>query len=101
MWGTSGTEDDVKHPCPVCGNPNAFPIWIDDIPPPTCPNDPAWPERTVTGICDRERRKAEQAAEFRKLSPECFDENGKILPGKIGHVLNVYVREHADKEIII
>jgi hypothetical protein len=38
----------AKLPCPVCGDPNAFPIWIDEALPPTCPHDPAWPRRMET-----------------------------------------------------
>jgi hypothetical protein len=37
--------------------------------------------------CSLQRRKAEQAALFRKVAPECFDANGNMLPGKLYDVL--------------
>jgi len=80
-----------RHACPVCGDPNAFPIWIEDIPPPTCPNDPAWPRRSVEGICQHQLRKAEQATALRRITPDAFDANGTLIPSESGRAWRNYL----------
>lgn len=50
-----------------------------------CPHDTAWHHgrepviRNVTE-CQVQMERGQQAAYFRKLAPEAFDENGKIKP---------------------
>lgn len=80
-----------KLPCPVCGDPNAFPLWIDDEPPPMCPHDPEWPDgpQSIRSVadCPFQRKRAEQRALWRKVAPDCFDQNGNMLPDRLGEVL--------------
>ena len=74
--------------CPICGDPNAYPIWIDSEPPQGCPNDEAW--QTEGGVpairnvteCAMQMKRACAEAERRQAAPDCFDENGKIIPEK-------------------
>lgn len=79
-----------RFACPACGDPNAYPFWIDSEPPVGCPNEP---ER-VSGICGAKIRDAERAALWRKTAPEAFDTMGNILPGGLAVVLSkLYPRE--------
>ena len=80
-----------KLPCPVCGDPTAFPIWIDEMPPPTCPHDPAWPRRTVVGICQFQIRRAKQAAELRRITPDAFDAAGTMIPSEAARAWRNYM----------
>lgn len=81
-----------RYACPVCGDPSAFPLWIDSEPPPGCPQDESAMNggpRTIrnVGECAWQRRKAEQAALFRRCCPDAFDENGNMKPGRLPDVL--------------
>lgn len=94
----------TSFPCPICGDPNAYPFWLDDEPPAGCPQDDAWQtDRGVPVIrnvteCRYQMRKAFQAREFRRLVPDAFDESGKIKsdPGTLARVLEAFHREHPD-----
>lgn len=81
----------TRYACPICGDPNAYPLWIDEEPPRGCPNDEldsdgliCWhsgaPRITNVTECAYQMTKARQAAEMRKRCPEAFDENGKMIP---------------------
>ena len=91
-----------KPPCPICGDPNAFPLWIDDADPPMCPVDPAWerdgPEamREVRSVaeCPKQMGKARQRAEWMKVAPDCFGADGALLDGKLGEVLERWSESH-------
>lgn len=91
----------ARYPCPICGDPNAFTMWIDPQPPTFCPyatSDDDWARgmeavdaararvRSITD-CPHQMARARQQARWRRLAPECFDANGNMLPGKIGEVL--------------
>ena len=96
----------MKHSCPVCGDPNAFPIWIDKEPPAGCPQDWSWHDgspREIDAVteCKYQMGKAWQQAEFRKLVPDAFDEMGKMKPGRIAEVLGVFQKTHPNKAIVI
>lgn len=83
--------------CPICGDPAPFCLWIDEEPPPGCINDRQAMKtgiRTINNVteCSYQMRKAEQRAHWRKAMPEAFDQNGNILPGMIGHVLERCMR---------
>ena len=78
-----------RFACPVCGDPNAYPIWIDTCPPLGCPDDQAWQEgrpREINSICERQLARARQAADWRKRCPEAFDEYGNIKEGGLAMV---------------
>lgn len=86
-----------SYPCPICGDPSAFPIWIDEEPPIGCPNDESWHETgrpAITTMCQQQRIKAEQRADWRKHNPECFDANGNMRPGKLAHVLTEWAKRN-------
>lgn len=96
----------MKHPCPICGDPNAYPFWVDPDPPEGCPDDREWMQGRAPSIrnvteCARQMRKARQAAEFRKLCPDAFDENGKMKDGRLADVLRTYERAHPGKALVI
>lgn len=76
------SERNYRFACPVCGDPNAYPFWIDENPPATCPND-----QSARTICSYQIRRGEQQAEFRRLLPDAYDENGNIKPGRGADVL--------------
>lgn len=81
-----------KHACPICGDPNVYPIWIDEAPPQGCPDDQDWmdghaPSIRTVAECARQRRQAAQAALWRREVPEAFDAAGNILPDGLGLVL--------------
>ena len=96
-----------KHACPICGDPNAFPLWIDPEPPPGCPDDAAWviegrtPEIRNIAECPYQRKMARQRAALRKLSPDCFDENGNMKPGRSAEAWGNYVRANYDRPVVI
>jgi hypothetical protein len=75
----------TRYACPVCHDPSAYPCWVGNEPPAACPYDEAWHnggEPTIKNVteCAQQMAKAKQAAYFRKIAPEAFDENGKIKP---------------------
>lgn len=90
-----------KYPCPVCGDPNTFPIWIEDKPPPTCPDDPAWPRRSLYSICQRQMQKAKQAAELRRITPDAFDENGTLIPSESARAWRNYMTANPGKPLVV
>lgn len=90
-----------RPPCPICRDPNAFPLWIDEEPPPTCPNDPAWPRRSVQGICQHQLRKAKQAAELRRLTPDAFDNNGTMIPSESGRAWVNYMNANPGVRAVV
>lgn len=78
--------------CPVCGDPNGFPLWIDAEPPGFCPQDEQFAETGVRSVfnvtdCSHAMGKARQRAEWRKALPEAFDENGNMRDGMLAKVL--------------
>lgn len=94
-----------RIPCPVCGDPSAFLFWIDKEPPGGCAQDMEnWGSpQAVKNVseCAYQRKKAWQAAEFRKLVPDAFDETGKMLPGQLARVLQVFGEKHPGKPLVI
>lgn len=70
--------------CGVCGL--IGPALARDLPPSTgCLHDADVPEGDR--ICYPARVTVLEHALRRAIAPDCFDADGKILPGKIGHVL--------------
>ena len=65
--------------CQICGR--QFPIWIGE---PLAPGECAAGGNT---LCQEARDEAHGEAMRRKICPGAFDENGKILPGRIVGVL--------------
>ena len=89
-----------SYPCPICGDPNAYPIWIDATPPRGCPDDEAWQEGRpprITSVCERQLTRARQAADWRKRCPEAFDHEGNIKEGGLAMVMNKLDRLAAQK----
>lgn len=81
-----------QRKCPICGDPRVYALWVMEPAPAGCAADKSWHNGgpiTVTNVaeCSYQRRKAEQAALFRRVAPECFDANGNMLPGKLYDVL--------------
>ena len=91
----------ARYPCPICGDPSAFTMWIDPQPPDFCPyaaSEEEW-ERGMEAVeaaqarvrsitdCPRQMARARQSARWLKLAPECFDADGNMLPGKLAEVL--------------
>lgn len=96
-----------RYPCPVCGDPSAFPLWADDEPPAGCPADDEWlmhgrapAIRSVTE-CGWQLGKAWQAREFRRLVPDAFDDNGLMKAGQLARVLDAFHAAHPTKQLII
>jgi hypothetical protein len=87
--------------CPICRDPNAFPLWLGADPPPTCPDDPAWPRRSLNSICPRQIAKRRQAAELRRLTPDAFDANGTLIPGRSGDAWRAYFAAHPRRRLVI
>lgn len=82
----------MGYPCPICGDPSAYPIWIDKTPPDGCPHDEQWTNggaRSITDVtqCTYSMTKARQRAEWRKALPDAFDERGNIKIGRLADVL--------------
>lgn len=80
-----------SYPCPICGDPSAYPIWIDDMPPIGCPDDDILRETgrpSITSICERQMARARQGADWRKRCPEAFDAEGNIIEGGLALVVN-------------
>ena len=95
-----------RHACPICGDPSAYPLWVDREPPAGCPEDRAWHDgkpptiRNVTE-CKLQLAKAWQAAEFRKLVPDAFDAMGNMLPKQLARVLLKFGEAHPGKTIVL
>ena len=91
--------------CPVCGDPQAFPIWIDPEPPGGCREDMEnWGKvNAVKNVseCKYQLAKAWQAAEFRKLVPDAFDDAGKMKPKMLARVLQVFNEHHPGKAMVV
>lgn len=87
-----------KYPCPICGDPSGYPLWIDREPPEGCPQVP-----TATRVeeCWYQMGKARQRAEFRKLVPDAFDQNGNMLPHQLGRVLEAWGKANPSEALII
>lgn len=93
----------MKPPCPVCGDPKAFPLWIDKEPPGYCPNDPAMADcgpRTIKNVteCSYQMAKAKQRARWMKICLEAFEPDGKLKTGMLGYVLE---RAQGDEPLVI
>lgn len=71
-----------KPRCPICGDPQIYILWIDPEPPDGCPVG-----ADIVTNCSIQMERARGEAERRRAAPDCFDENGLILPGKLGEVL--------------
>jgi hypothetical protein len=96
----------AKYACPICGDPNGFIFWVDPEPPIGCPQEDSdnWGSpnaiKNVTE-CKYQMGKAWQAAEFRRLVPDAFDESGKMLKGELGRVLTAFHDKHPSKALIV
>jgi len=95
-----------KTVCPVCGDPHPYKFWIDTEPPDRCPHDPVeWGDGPPTignvSECSYQRAKAWQAAEFRKLVPDAFDQVGKMKFGQLARVLRAFADAHPGKGLVI
>lgn len=94
-----------KYSCPVCGDPNGFILWVDNEPPEGCPQDMEnWGTvRAIKNVseCAYQRKKAWQAAEFRKLVPDAFDEAGKMKNGQLARVLRAFGEKHPNVPLVI
>lgn len=86
----------MKLKCPVCGDPGPFVLWSSSDGPVECPYNPA--AKSVTD-CRYQMEKAWQSAEFRKLVPDAFYEDGSLKPGRGEEVLRAFVGKHPDKAI--
>lgn len=92
--------------CPVCGDPNAFPLWVGAAAPEGCAHDESWMRyrpRRINSVaeCWYQRAKAWQAAEFRKLVPDAFDANGNMKDDELARVVEAFHRRHPDKELVL
>lgn len=95
-----------RHPCPVCGDPSAFPFWIGDEPPDFCPYDDRHHEtgeRSIFSVteCSYAMGKARQRAEFRKALPEAFDEAGNMKKDRLGDVLAAWSEKYPGQKIYL
>lgn len=85
--------------CPICGDPRAYPLWLDKEPPQACAADQSWHAGgpvTIKSVteCPPQMARARQAAERRRLCPDAFDANGNMLPGQLARVLQAYAEAH-------
>jgi hypothetical protein len=90
-----------QRKCPVCGDPGPFRFWVDNQPPTECPYNPS--AKSVTD-CAYQMAKARQDASRRKLVPECFDDNGRILPGKSAEMLTKWAERGGigpDEKVVV
>lgn len=95
-----------KFACPICGDPNAFPLWIDDEPPHGCPEDVAAmngdaPQIRSVVECPYQMAKAKQAAELRKVAPDCFDKSGNMKPNRSGDAWRAWVASNSAKKVTV
>ena len=96
----------AKYPCPICGDPSIYLFWVDAEPPEGCPDDDSWQRGgrpTIKNVteCKYQMAKAWQAAEFRKLMPDLFDETGKMKPGQLADVLRRFGEVYPGKPITL
>lgn len=78
--------------CPICRDPEAFPIWVEAWGPPWgCPTEP---ERR-DGFCARQIERAKREADWRAMAPEAFDERGVIKPDGLARVLELVAKSRA------
>ena len=49
---------------------------------------------TITAMCEWQRTRAWQAAEFRKLVPDAFDETGTMKKGELARVIEAFATAH-------
>ena len=82
-----------------------FMFWVDPEPPAGCGQDmDNWgTPHAVKNVmeCKFQMGKAWQAAEFRKLVPDAFDHDGKMLPNQLARVLTEFGKIHPGKALII
>jgi hypothetical protein len=82
-----------------------FMFWVDPEPPAGCGQDmDNWGKsHAVKNVmeCKYQMGKAWQAAEFRKLVPDAFDSNGKMLKGELARVLLAFGEKHPKKPLIL
>lgn len=95
-----------RYPCPVCGDPGAYPLWVDKEPPAGCPHDEQWHsggEASIKDVtqCAYSMNKARQRAEFRKAMPEAFDRCGNMKPGQLGYVLGAWADKFPGQKLYI
>jgi hypothetical protein len=95
-----------RYACPICKDPNGYPFWVTPEPPEGCPYDDEWHgggRVTIKNVteCRWQMDKAWQAAEFRKLVPDAFDANGKMLPDQLARVLTEFGKKHPNKPLVI
>lgn len=94
-----------RYPCPICGDPNGFPIWIDETPPAGCPQDEAWHHgaRTINSVteCAYQMGKAKQRAQWREVAPDAFDAAGNLIPGQLARVLLAWSKSYPDVPVIL
>ena len=95
-----------QRKCPICGDPHVYSLWVDPELPEGCPEDMAWQTGGRPAIknvteCKFQMAKAWQAAQFRKLVPDAFDETGKMKPGQLGRVLIAFGEAHPGKGLVI
>lgn len=77
-----------KYPCPVCGDPNAYPMWLDKDPPDRCPEDYLRDEGVTSALrCKVQQSRALSESIRRRCAPDCFDDKGAILPGKLSEII--------------
>ena len=88
----------LTPPCPICGDPGAYPLWVDKQPPEGCPEGDHI--KSITE-CPWQMGRAKQRAAWRRLVPDAFDESGNMKKGQLGRVLEVWVKENPDAELII
>ena len=96
-----------RYKCPICGDQHVYKFWVDPRPPLGCPYDDDWQhdegEPSVTDVtqCQWQMAKAWQAAEFRKLVPDAFDEVGTMRPGQLARVIEIFHEAHPEKRLVI
>jgi hypothetical protein len=87
-----------SYPCPICGDPSGYPFWVDKDPPDGCaqPFDSRGRKLDVRVVtdCHYAMGKAAQRAEWRRLVPDAFDENGVMKPDQLVRVLGAWHAAH-------
>lgn len=92
--------------CPICGDGTPYALWIMDTAPEACAYDESHANDgpiTVTTVtqCEYAMTKARQRAEWRKSAPTCFDNDGNMLPGKLGDVLEAWSLAYPGQELTL
>jgi hypothetical protein len=78
----------AKHRCPICGDPNQYPIWLDQDPPDRCPTDLPDGDAVRDALhCPIQTTRARAESIRRRCAPDCFNEAGDILAGKLAEVI--------------